>query len=123
PTPTQMAIAELLGEGGYDRHLRRLRHALALQSERYRDAIANAFPPGTRISHPQGGFVLWVELPPQSDAVAIQRRALERGIAVAPGTIFSARPRFGNCLRISTGHPWSPRIERAIATLGELSAA
>jgi DNA-binding transcriptional MocR family regulator len=122
PTPTQMAIAELLGEGGYDRHLRRLRHALALQSERYRDAIAEAFPPGTRISHPQGGFVLWVELPPQSDAVAIQRRALERGIAVAPGTIFSARPRFGHCLRISTGHPWSPRIERAIATLGELSA-
>ena len=122
PTPTQMAIAELLGEGGYDRHLRRLRRALALQSERYRDAIAEAFPPGTRISRPQGGFVLWVELAPSSDGVDIQQRAIERGIAVAPGSIFSARRRFGNCLRISTGHPWSPRIERAIATLGALSS-
>ena len=27
----------------------------------------------------------------------------------------------GNCIRISTGHPWSPRIERAIATLGQLA--
>lgn len=120
PTPTQMAIAELLGEGGYDRHLRRLRTALALQSERYRNAIAEAFPPGTRVSKPQGGFVLWVELATGFDATTLQQRALERGIAIAPGSIFSARRRFGHCLRISTGQPLTPRIERAIATLGEL---
>lgn len=120
PSPTQMAIAEYLSEGGYERHLRRLRRALAVQSERYRAAIADAFPPGTRISRPQGRFVLWVELAPGFDAVDLQQRALERGVAVAPGSIFSARPRFGHCLRISTGHPWSSRIERAITTLGEL---
>src|SRR6201999_114485 len=89
PTPTQMAIAELLGEGGYDRHLRRLRTALALQSERYRNAIAEAFPAGTRVSKPTGGFVLWVELATGFDAIGLQRRALERGIAIAPGSIFS----------------------------------
>ena len=44
------------------------------------------------------------------------------GIAIAPGAIFSARRRFGHCLRISTGYPWSPRIERAIATVGDLIA-
>ena len=33
----------------------------------------------------------------------------------------NARQRFTNCIRISTGNPWSPRIERAIATLGELA--
>ncbi|MDF2692170.1 MAG: gntR [Labilithrix sp.] len=119
PSAMQMAIAEFLGEGGYERHLRRLRRTLAAQCARYRDAVGEAFPPGTRISQPQGGFVLWVELPSSADGDAIQRRALERGIAVAPGSIFSARRRFGHCLRISTGHPWSPRIERAIATLGQ----
>ncbi|MBX3226930.1 MAG: PLP-dependent aminotransferase family protein [Labilithrix sp.] len=120
PSPTQMAIAEYLGEGGYERHLRRLRRVVAAQSERYRAAIAEAFPAGTRVSRPQGGFVLWVELATGFDANALFERALQRGIAVAPGSIFSARRRFGHCLRISTGHPWSPRIERAIATLGEL---
>lgn len=123
PTPTQMAIAEFLGEGGYDRHVRRLRRALAAQSERYREAIADAFPRGTRVSRPQGGFVLWVELPSGASAVELQRRALERGISIAPGPIFSARQRFANCVRVSTGHPWTPRIARAVATLGDLAGA
>jgi DNA-binding transcriptional MocR family regulator len=126
PTPTQMAVAELLAEGGYDRHVRQLRRVLAAQSDRYREAIAHHFPEGTRVSRPQGGFVVWIELTEEVggkrvNAVDLQLRALDRGIAIAPGTIFSARQRFGNCIRISTGHPWSPRIERAIATLGQLA--
>jgi DNA-binding transcriptional MocR family regulator len=126
PTPTQMAVAELLAEGGYDRHVRQLRRVLAAQSDRYREAIAHHFPEGTRVSRPQGGFVVWVELTEEVggkrvNAVDLQMRALDRGIAIAPGTIFSARQRFGSCIRISTGHPWSPRIERAIATLGQLA--
>jgi DNA-binding transcriptional MocR family regulator len=125
PTPTQMAVAEFLAEGGYDKHVRRLRGVLAAQSERYREAIAHHFPEGTRVSRPQGGFVVWVELSEGGaggvKAVDLQLRALDRGIAIAPGTIFSARQRFGHCIRISTGHPWSPRIERAIATLGQLA--
>jgi DNA-binding transcriptional MocR family regulator len=146
PTPTQMAVAELLAEGGYDRHVRQLRRVLAAQSAQYREAIARSFPEGTRVSRPQGGFVVWVELAEargarsaeraehlggggrgeesgstRVDAVDLQLRALDKGIAIAPGTIFSARQRFGNCIRISTGHPWSPQIERAIATLGELA--
>ena len=126
PTPTQMAVAEFLAEGGYDRHVRKLRRILAAQSERYRQAIAEHFPEGTRVSRPQGGFVVWVELPDEGRpgrprAVDLQLRALDRGIAIAPGTVFSARQRFAQCIRISTGLPWSPRIERAIKTLGELA--
>lgn len=123
PSPTQMAIAELLAEGGYDRHLRRLRRALAAQSDRYREAVVAAFPKGTRVSAPQGGFVLWVEMPPSAiTGVELQQKALEHGIAIAPGVIFSARQRFGCCLRLSTGHPWSASIERAVATLGRLAS-
>ncbi|UJR83136.1 PLP-dependent aminotransferase family protein [Sandaracinus amylolyticus] len=121
PTPTEMAVAELLDEGGYDRHLRRLRRAIADQCARYREAIARSFPEGTRVSRPQGGFVLWVELPQGTSGIALQAEALERGIAIAPGPIFSARQRFQSCIRISTGFPFSPRIERAIATLGKIA--
>jgi hypothetical protein len=43
-------------------------------------------------------------------------------IAVAPGCIFSANGKnFRNCLRISCGYPWSPRIEGAIKILGQLA--
>ena len=120
PLP-QLAIAELIDNGGYDQHLRRLRRALATQVARTREAIAETFPEGTRVSDPTGGFVLWVELPPGVSAVDLHARALERAISVAPGPIFSAKQRFSNYLRISCGLPWDSRVENAIATLGHLA--
>jgi DNA-binding transcriptional MocR family regulator len=115
-----MAIAEFLSSGGYDRHLRRLRTAVAGNVERYREAIANDFPDGTRVAAPRGGFVLWVELPAGADALALHEAALRKGIVVAPGPIFSARQRFTNFVRISAGTPWNDRIATAMRTLGRL---
>ena len=120
-TLPQMAIADFLENGGYERHLRRLRRSLADQVSRVSDAVAQHFPPGTRISRPRGGFLLWVEMPPGKSALELHDRALARGISVAPGPIFSAKQRFSGCLRLSCGWPWTPRVERAIRTLGTLA--
>jgi DNA-binding transcriptional MocR family regulator len=121
PTLPQLAIADLLDHGGYDRHLRRLRRALAAQIARVSDAVAVHFPPGTRVSRPQGGFFLWVELPPGKSALEFHARALERGISITPGPIFSAKARFSNCVRISCGFPWSDILDASIRTLGRIA--
>jgi DNA-binding transcriptional MocR family regulator len=123
PTLPGMAVAEFLASGGYDRHLRRLRAALAGNTERYREAIAEKFPDGTRVSAPRGGFVLWVELPPGVDAVTLHQQALKRRIVVAPGPLFSARQRFANFIRISAGMPWSDRVDQGLDTLARLVRA
>lgn len=122
PTLPGMAVAEFLASGGYDRHLRRLRAAVAGNVERYREAIATQFPEGTRVSAPRGGFVLWVELPPGKDALELHEQALRRRIVVAPGPLFSARQRFANFVRISAGTPWSDRVADGIRTLARLLA-
>jgi DNA-binding transcriptional MocR family regulator len=122
PSLPGMAVAEFLASGGYDRHLRRLRAALAGNMERYREMIATEFPEGTRVSAPRGGFVLWVELPPGVDALQLHEQALRRRIVVAPGPLFSARQRFANFIRISAGSPWSERIAEAMRTLARLIA-
>ena len=121
PTILQMAIAEYLDRGGYDRHLRTLRVKFAAQVQRFREEVATYFPEGTRTSEPQGGFVLWVELPGEVDALTLQAEALEDGIAIAPGPVFSARERFTSCIRLSCGFPWSDRIASAVQHLGELA--
>jgi DNA-binding transcriptional MocR family regulator len=121
PTLPQMAIADFLENGGYERHLRRLRRALSEQVARVSEAIATHFPAGTRISRPRGGFLLWVEMPSGKSALELHDRALARGVSVAPGPIFSAKQRFTNCVRISCGFPWSPAVERAVRTLGEIA--
>jgi len=118
-TLPQMAVAELLESGGYDRHVRRLRGLLAGQVERYREAIAQAFPTGTRISAPRGGFVLWIELPQGTDALGVQERALARHVAIAPGPIFSARQRFGNFIRVSCGLAFSPAVDAALRIVAD----
>ena len=123
PTPTQMAMAEFLSGGGYERHLRRLRVTLAQQVRQHRDAVIAAFPPGTRVCNPQGGFVVWVEMPAGVSAVELHRQALSQGIAVAPGPIFSARQRFTNCIRLNAGHPFSDRVAGAVDVLGRLAQA
>jgi DNA-binding transcriptional MocR family regulator len=121
PTLPQMAIAEFLETGGYDHHLRRLRRVLEAQVEQFRAAIVEHFPEGTRISRPLGGFLLWIELPPRADAFELHSRALERGISIAPGALFSAKQRYKNCLRLSCGFAWSERFERSIRSLGEIA--
>lgn len=118
----QAVVAEYLESGAYDRHLRRLRAATAAQVARVRDEVAATFPEGTRVTDPYGGFVLWAELPHGTRALEVAERALAKGVALAPGPMFSARGRFSNAVRFSCGLPWSPRIERAIATVAEIVA-
>jgi DNA-binding transcriptional MocR family regulator len=119
--PAQEGIAEFLRQGGYDRHLRRLRRAFAAAQTRMRAAIERAFPEGTRVSTPEGGYFLWVELPPRCDAMKIHAQAMREGISVAPGPMFSASGGFANALRLNCGHPWDERMAAAIRTVGRLA--
>lgn len=118
--PAQAALAAYLEKGGYDRHLRQLRHALSLQQTQFMEAIARYFPPGTHATRPKGGYFLWVELPPTVDALSLHRQALAHGISIAPGPIFSAHHGYSNCIRLNYGHTWDARTEAALATLGRL---
>jgi DNA-binding transcriptional MocR family regulator len=115
--PPQLAIAAYLKTGGYERHLRNLRHAFASQRAQTADAIGRAFPQGTRITRPRGGYFLRVELPKSVDALELHRGGIEEGVSVAPGPMFSANRQYTNCLRINYGHPWTPRTKDAITVL------
>ncbi|MBF0373137.1 MAG: PLP-dependent aminotransferase family protein [Alphaproteobacteria bacterium] len=120
PSPTQLAVAEFLATGGYDRHLRGLRRVYAAQVAQMRAAVARHFPPGTRISQPAGGSVLWVEMPAGVDSLDLYAEALGAGIAVVPGPLFTVGDDYRNCLRLSAS-TWTPRIEAAVAALGAMA--
>lgn len=119
-SPTQLAIAEYLASGGYDRHLRSLRRTHATQIAQMRGAIGKYFPRMTRVSRPMGGFVLWVEMPDGVDAMALCHRALAQGIGISPGPLFTTGSDFANCIRLSAS-TWTPQIEEAVRTIGILA--
>jgi DNA-binding transcriptional MocR family regulator len=120
---TQHVIAELMESRGFDVHLRTLRRRFAEQIARTRDAVARHFPADTRVSDPQGGFVLWLELPTDVDCTALHARAVREGIAFVPGEMFSAGGHYRNCLRLACGQPWNETLDDGVRRLGKLIAA
>ena len=120
--PVQIALADYLKQGGYENHLRHLRHTLAMQENTLVQAIERYFPSGTKLARPQGGYFLWLELPKKVDAILLHQQALREGISIAPGPIFSAKREFIHHLRLNFGHPDSERLESSMAALGKLAS-
>lgn len=116
----QLTLAEFIGSGDYDRYLGRLVPVLEQNARCTGSVVCRSFPANARQSRPQGGSVLWVEIP-GCDSVALFRAALEEGISIMPGVIFAAKNRYRSFIRISFGHPWTEEVERGLETLGALA--
>ena len=119
-TPTQAAIAHFFETGRYDLHMRNLRKALYTQCQRYMQAVVDYFPPDTKISRPQGGYVLWIELNKNVNAFTLYQSALAKGVSIAPGQIFSTDSRFTNFIRISFGITYNDSVDKSMRVLGNL---
>jgi DNA-binding transcriptional MocR family regulator len=116
---TQLCLSRYLTEGGYERHLRGLRGRLAEQSVLLRQAISQSFPDPTMVNQPNGGLVLWVRLPDAVNSLSLYQAALDQGIMVAPGSLFSMKGQFDHHLRLNAG-TWNPQTAQAVASLGRL---
>jgi DNA-binding transcriptional MocR family regulator len=117
---TQHVLAEYLESSAFERHLRRLRRSYERQVDSMQAAVSRYFPAATRISQPQGGFVLWVELPEEFDTTKLYERAIGEHLAYVPGELFSASGMYRNCLRLNCGNPHTPAIEDAVRRLGQV---
>ena len=122
PSVPQVALADYLRHDGYDRHLRRVRRFYRQQARLMRAMVERFFPAGTRTSEPQGGYVLWVELPPRVDSMRLYQAALAQGITIGPGYMFSMRNEYHHYIRLNYSYPWNAQTEAALKTLGEMAA-
>jgi DNA-binding transcriptional MocR family regulator len=116
---TQLALAEFLESGAFEKHLKQLRVALWRSVEATRAEVLRAFPAGTRVSEPEGGFVLWIQLPDRYNGLEIQRRAAAARINILAGEWFSPTKQYRNYIRISCGHPFEI-IRPAVRTLARI---
>ncbi|MEH8153567.1 PLP-dependent aminotransferase family protein [Aeromonas caviae] len=119
--PSQLALADMLRQGGVDAHFRRLRHTLAQRQQQMRAALMRLFPEA-RISSPDGGYFLWLEFDARLDGRALYASAIEAGVSIAPGALFSSQGQHNHCLRLNSSHPWSPQLDAALNRLAGLIA-
>ncbi|GAB2797694.1 PLP-dependent aminotransferase family protein [Halomonas shantousis] len=118
-TLPQLAVADFIAKGHYERHLREMTR----QYQRHRDIllgwVERYFPAGTGVSYPQGGFLLWLELAAGIDCIKLNERLAESHIHIAPGALFSASGKYRHCLRLNYASTLSPAVHQAIRTIGE----
>lgn len=117
----ELAMADLLTQAGSESAYRQLRTTIAARVDEARGLIAESFPRGTRVTDPAGGYILWVELPPGSDSLALFHACLAEKICIAPGTMFSATDRYRRCVRLGVGGRWNEVQRQALRRIGALA--
>ncbi|MFG4004038.1 aminotransferase-like domain-containing protein [Flavobacterium aquidurense] len=120
PSLYQEVIADFLEHGRYDHHLRTLRSTLYTNSLNFQRTIEDHFPENTKISQPQGGSFLWLELDKSIDTAVLYDKAIQQKIGFAPGRIFTQHDQYNNCMRLNFGLEWKEKVELDLKRLGQL---
>tara|TARA_R110002167_G_scaffold213363_3_gene418047 strand:- start:1014 stop:1403 length:390 start_codon:yes stop_codon:yes gene_type:complete len=120
PVLPQLAIAKFIRLGGYTKHIRQMRQRYEKQRDHLLNAIKTYLPNDTKVSYPDGSFILWVELNPCIDSMALVERCREEGVGFAPGPLFSATGKYRNCFRLNFSEQSMEKREWAIKTLATI---
>jgi DNA-binding transcriptional MocR family regulator len=83
-------------------------------------AMDRCFPEGIRVTHPEGGLFLWVELPEGADARELLQRSIERKVAFVPGGSFFPNGGHENTLRMNFSAMPPDRIVEGVERLAEV---
>ena len=123
-TFNQAMAAEYLNAGHLQRHLPRIIELYRPRQRAMLEAMERFFPASFTWTRPDGGMFVWVQGPRGMEMQAVNRRAVDRGVAFVPGTFFFARPGDGRqTLRLNYTLADEPTLIRAIQILGTVFEA
>lgn len=117
----RQAVAEFLADGEYARAIRLARRVLSRQAASIHAVLKAELPAGSSAVLPQGGKMLWVELPPYLDALQLYGRCREAGIAISPGHLYSVRGHHDHCFRLNCSF-FDEQVEQGLTTLCRLAS-
>ncbi len=119
---TQRLILEFCRAGRFDSHIRRVQDSYRLHRDRMVSALRRELPEVSTVV-PQGGYYLWLSLPPGMDGDELAKRAAQKGVIVLAGSKFFADPHGKNSskghLRVAYSHASPDEIETGVARLAE----
>ncbi|CCN49565.1 putative GNTR TRANSCRIPTIONAL REGULATOR [Vibrio nigripulchritudo MADA3029] len=114
--PMQLAMADFIESGHYAKQLKRRRSKLLQLRQTYLSYLSDRLPENVNISHPQGGMVLWLQVPTLN--VTQFTSLLEASkIDIRLGHLFSTLSLYDNCLRINFGFELTKEVQRELDVL------
>ena len=119
-TLPSLTAARYLEMGIFDRHLRQMRRYYKDQRDYFLYLTTEYLPKNIRITHPEGGYVIWIELAKDVDSMMLYEKARKENISIAPGPLFSVSGQYKNFIRINYGKADKKQLEKAMIILGRL---
>ncbi len=120
PGLTESLVQATLESGRYQRHVQRVRSKLALFRQGASRLLAEA---GVEVDAADAdGLFLWGRIPGATDADTLVRSALEAGILLAKGQLFSASGGFGQFFRFNVAHSTDPRLQIFLSRVNQEDA-
>jgi 2-aminoadipate transaminase len=112
----QAIVYEFCASGAIERSIATVKAALAQRAETLAQALRRELPEAEFVA-PQGGYFMWVTLPPQTaDASALHKAAAARGVAFVKGTDFMLEGG-ENAFRLAYSGVTPEQIDEGVARL------
>jgi GntR family transcriptional regulator/MocR family aminotransferase len=119
PTLEQLALADLLASGEYDRHVARARGVYRQRRDALVAAVGRLLP-GLRLDGAAAGLHVLLRLPDDVDDVAVVRTAAERGVRVDALTPMSLVGAHERGLVLGYSRLPAERMPEAVALLADV---
>jgi 2-aminoadipate transaminase len=113
----QRVVYEACKRGVLDRQVPMLRRHYANKRDVMQQALKRELGDLASWPKPDGGFFLWLTLPPAIDAERMIARAIDEGVIYVSGEAFYVNGQGQNTLRLSFSAPTPDRIEAGVSRL------
>lgn len=117
---SQMAISSYLADQPWRDQISSFCELYKARRDAMLDSLDQFFPKAATWTKPQGGFYVWVTLPPEIDTKVMMPKAIVAKVAYVPGTAFYADGLGSWSMRLSYCHPTPERIRDGVKALGQV---
>jgi 2-aminoadipate transaminase len=117
PQFSQMAISAYLAAHDWQGQIKQFREMYRERRDAMIGALSDLMPASVRWNVPDGGFYVWLTLPPGVNAKAMLPRAVTARVAYVPGTAFFADGFGSSAMRLSYCYPTPERIREGVRRL------
>jgi DNA-binding transcriptional MocR family regulator len=120
PLFVEGALNEFCRSGLFEPNVERTCRELKARRDAMLQALERDFPEGASWSRPEGGYFLWLDLPPGVDAAELLARSTEAGVTFVKGSDFFAGPGGEGSARLAFSFPTVPEIKEGVSRLAGL---
>ena len=119
----QMLCHRFMTERDFDAHVKSIRDLYRRKCGIMLDAMEFCFPADVTYTRPEGGLFVWCTLPDKIDLLAFVKAAMERKVAVVPGTAFATDTQTytAHSFRVTYATPTDEQLAQGVAILGDLA--